>query len=153
MSGLGLTGFLAEIGAGDPSMGLLAVMLGALILVAIYAVVMAFRPVKPKAEAEAEKQPPKPRPKPPVDELLKRVGIDEAMTRIFEAKLKQGLKTGLVRPALANPSCDGWVTYDFVMDSWVCMSRSGVAYPLGGEPAGETVVEEEEPGETAKGGK
>jgi hypothetical protein len=78
-----------------------------------------------------------------IDDVLQAAGIDRTMAKIFYARLKTALDRGVVKPALVASECDGHVLYDFARDDWVCMSRNGVAYPLGSSPEGEKLEIEE----------
>jgi len=55
-----------------------------------------------------------------IDELL---GLDKALAAKFYRSLRKALASGEVKVALAREDCDGYITYDFVRESWICVER------------------------------
>ena len=128
----------------------LTVVLGGM-AAALWAIVIvdALRPRK-RRELKPEPEPGEPRPRGPKAtreerqaELLKELGVDQAMARLFYRKLREALEAGEVKPALVSEKCDGYVTFDFVRQGWICVERDGSARPLSGSHAGERLEVED----------
>jgi hypothetical protein len=78
-------------------------------------------------------------------EWEKALGLDKALTARFYRDLHRAIKNGRVRVSLISEECpNGYVTYDFARQEWLCVERDGSSYPLGGRPAGELFIEESE---------
>ena len=124
----------------DELLSYLALTLGVMTAILWTVVIIdVLRPRKPRArELRPEPGAAKPRPEERQAELLRELGVDRALASLFYRKLREALDSGEVKPALVSERCpEGTVVFDFVRQGWMCVSRTGEARPLSGNPAGE----------------
>lgn len=69
--------------------------------------------------------------------------LDQALTLEFTARLRKGLKNGMVKPALVSDNCKGRVAYDFARQEWMCI-EDDIVYPLYRQVQDEQVEYEDE---------